>query len=188
MLLYVSWSFSFFKMLTVFLPSNFSGTHCGVRAIDSKCPWCVHYGQGKTIFLLSDELKPRKKIVFPLIITDACFPSCIRPLPALSVPSYRPYLVAPKFTTRPVIVHLQLGLSAAPSYPQVWPSVLFWLRLCPYRGLGEYCTAGVKSAPFYIKNGMSWRKMLLHKVPFIWILRSTLSINISRSGGDPFDR
>ena len=104
---------------TVFLPSNFSGTHCGVRAIDSKCPWCVHYGQGKTIFLLSDELKPRKKIVFPLIITDACFPSCIRPLPALSVPSYRPYLVAPKFTTRPVIVHLQLGLSAAPSYPQV---------------------------------------------------------------------
>jgi hypothetical protein len=56
-----------------------------------------------------------------------------------------------------------------------------------YRGLGEYSTAAVKSAPFYLKNGMSWRKMLLHKVPFILILRSTLSINLFRSG-DPFDR
>ena len=26
---------------------------------------------------------------------------------------------------------------------------------------------GVKSASFYLKNGMSWRNMLLHKVPFI---------------------
>jgi len=34
-------------------------------------------------------------------------------------------------------------------------------------GWGEYGTAGVKSAPFYLKNGMSWRKMLLHKVSFI---------------------
>ena len=82
----------------------------------------------------------------------------------------------------------KLGLSAAPSYPQVWPSVLFWLRLRPYRGLGWVLHRGVKSAPFYIKNGMSWMKMLLHKVPFIWILRSTLSINLSRSGDDPFDR
>jgi len=56
-----------------------------------------------------------------------------------------------------------------------------------YRGLGKYSTAAVKSAPFYLKNGMSWRKMLLHKVPFILILRSTLSINLFRSG-DPFDR
>ena len=32
---------------------------------------------------------------------------------------------------------------------------------------GEYGIAGVKSAPFYLKNGMSWGKMLLHKVPFI---------------------
>jgi len=29
-------------------------------------------------------------------------------------------------------------------------------------GWGEYGTAGVKSAPFYLKNVMSWRKMLLH--------------------------
>ena len=47
--------------------------------------------------------------------------------------------------------------------------------------------AGVSTAPFYLKNGMSWRKMLLHKVPFIWILKPTLSTNLSRSG-DPFDR
>ena len=35
--------------------------------------------------------------------------------------------------------------------------------------------------PFYLKNGMSWRKMLLHKFPFIWIFRSILSINLFRS-------
>jgi len=29
-------------------------------------------------------------------------------------------------------------------------------------GWGEYGTVGVKLAPFYLKNGMSWRKMLLH--------------------------
>ena len=74
--------------------------------------------------------------------------------------------------------------------PTVYPSMLGIIVIdheCTYRRLGWVHHRGVSSPPFYLDNGMSWRKMLLHKVTFILILRSTLSINLSRSG-DSFNR
>ena len=80
--------------------------------------------------------------------------------------------------TREMRAFALITIAERPFKAKVRPSGHNFLSVIPW--------AGVSTAPRGWRTG-SWRKTLLHKVPYIWILRSTLSINLSRSG-DPFDR